>query len=233
MDFKTFLDTLISGKYHILFLTGIKTTLLVSTIALFIGLALGVFFTIIQNLNFSNPKLKFIEKILNFLIKAYVDIIRGTPIMVQLIFFWLIVFGSVEISKTLVGGIAFGLNAGAWISEIIRSGVRSIDKGQMEGGLSLGFSKTKTLWHIIIPQVFKNMLPSLIGEYIALIKDSSILSTIGAVELNRAGDIMIANTGNAIYPLIMVALLYLILTSFFAFIARIVENKLKKNENRI
>ena len=153
--------------------------------------------------------------------------------MVQLTFIWIVIFDDVIISKIIVGGIAFGLNSAAYMAEIMKSGIRSIDKGQMEAGLSLGLSHSQTFRYIILPQAFKNVLPSFINEFVSLIKETSILCVIGGIDLMRSGDIIIANTGNAIYPLIFVASLYLILTTFFTMIMKKVAKKLKVDEDKL
>lgn len=231
--FKVFFENFLEQKYYLLLIKGLGTTLLVSTLALLIGLCVGVFLVTLQNITFNNRKLQFIEKTFCFFSKLYVDVIRGTPMMLQIIFFWLVIFGSLDLPKSLVGAIAIGLNSGAYVSEMIRSGIKSIDKGQLEGGLSLGLTKIQTFKYVIMPQAIKNMFPTLSGEYVTLIKDTSLLSAIGAIDLTRSGDIIISNTGNAIYPLLMVAFCYLVLTSFFSFVSRKIENNFKKKENNV
>lgn len=230
---KVFFETFLEKKYYLLLMSGLEVTLFVSILAVLIGVCVGIFLVILQNITFNNRKLKFIEKMLCFISKTYIDVIRGTPMMLQIIFFWLVIFGSSNLPKTLVGAIAIGLNSGAYVSEMIRSGIKSIDKGQLEGGLSLGLTKIQTFRYVIIPQALKNIFPTLSGEYITLVKDTSLLSAIGAIDLTRSGDIIISNTGNALYPLIIVAMCYLILTSFFSFVSRKIENNFKKKENHI
>lgn len=230
--FEIFLKNFIEKQYYLLMLQGVVTTLVVTTIALIIGFFLGIILVLMQ-LIILPKKLKFLQKILNGFSKFYIEFIRGTPVMVQLTFIWLVIFSNITISKIIVGGIAFGLNSAAYMAEIMKSGIRSIDKGQMEAGLSLGLSYSQTFRYIILPQAFKNVLPSFINEFIALIKETSILSIIGGIDLMRSSDIIIANTGNAIYPLIFVALIYLMLTTFFTMLMKKVSQKLKVDEDKI
>lgn len=230
--FEIFLKNFIEKQYYLLMLQGVVTTLVVTTIALIIGFFLGIILVLMQ-LIILPKKLKFLQKILSGFSKFYIEFIRGTPVMVQLTFIWLVIFSNITISKIIVGGIAFGLNSAAYMAEIMKSGIRSIDKGQMEAGLSLGLSHSQTFRYIILPQAFKNVLPSFINEFIALIKETSILSVIGGIDLMRSSDIIIANTGNAIYPLIFVALIYLMLTTFFTMLMKKVSQKLKVDEDKI
>ena len=230
--FEIFLKNFIEKQYYLLMLQGVATTLVVTTIALIIGFLLGIILVLMQ-LIVLPKKLKFLQKILNGFFFFYVEFVRGTPVMVQLTFIWIVIFDDVIISKIIVGGIAFGLNSAAYMAEIMKSGIRSIDKGQMEAGLSLGLSHSQTFRYIILPQAFKNVLPSFINEFVTLIKETSILCVIGGIDLMRSGDIIIANTGNAVYPLMFVASLYLILTTFFTMVMKKVAKKLKVDEDKI
>ena len=230
--FFTFIENFITKKYYLLLLSGLGTTLTVTAMASLIGIILG-FVLVLMQIIVLPKKFIWLQKILNRISIFYIDLIRGTPVMVQLTFIWIVVFGSISIPRILVGGIAFGLNSGAYMAEIIRSGIRSIDKGQLEAGLSMGLNRLQTFRYIIIPQAFKNILPSFVNEIIALIKETSILSVIGGIDIMRASDIMISNTGNAVYPLIIVAICYLSLTTFFSFIMRKIENKIKTSGDKI
>lgn len=230
--FFTFIENFITKKYYLLLLSGLGTTLTVTAMASLIGIILG-FVLVLMQIIVLPKKFIWLQKILNRISVFYIDLIRGTPVMVQLTFIWIVVFGSISVPRILVGGIAFGLNSGAYMAEIIRSGIRSIDKGQMEAGLSMGLNRLQTFRYIIIPQAFKNILPSFVNEIIALIKETSILCVIGGIDIMRAGDIMISNTGNAVYPLIIVAICYLLLTTFFSFIMRKIENKIKTSGDKI
>ncbi len=151
-------------------LNGIKTTILVTLLALLIGVILGFLVAIIRSTHEQTGKLK----LLNIICKIYLTVIRGTPSMIQILIFYSIVFASVSLSNIVIGGIAFGINSGAYVAEIVRSGIMSIDKGQMEAGRSLGLSSSQTMKLIIMPQAFKNVLPALINEMIVLLKETAI-----------------------------------------------------------
>ena len=145
---------------------GLKVTLEVTLFAVLIGIAIGFLVAVIRSTYDKTGKLK----IGNFLCKLYLTIIRGTPVLVQLMIIYFVIFGSVKISKVVVAVISFGINSGAYVAEIFRSGIMSIDQGQFEAGRSLGFTYIQTMWHIIMPQAFKNVLPALGNEFISVIK---------------------------------------------------------------
>ena len=216
--FNVFIKNFFEKGYDLLMLQGVVTTLVVTTMAITIGLVFGLILVLMQVIVLPK-KFKILQKILNYFSKIYVDFIRGTPVIVQLTFIWIVIFGDISISKVVVGGIAFGLNSAAYMAEIIKSGIRSVDKG--------------TFKYIIIPQAAKNVLPSFVNEFITLIKETSILCVIGGVDLMRSGDIIIANTGNAVYPLMFVAAIYLMLTTFFTMIMRKLAKKYKVDEDKI
>lgn len=230
--FDVFIKNFFEKGYDLLMLQGVVTTLVVTTMAITIGFVFGLILVLMQVIVLPK-KFKILQKILNYFSKIYVDFIRGTPVIVQLTFIWIVIFGDISISKVVVGGIAFGLNSAAYMAEIMKSGIRSVDKGQMEAGLSLGFNNFQTFMYIIMPQAAKNVLPSFVNEFIALIKETSILCVIGGVDLMRSGDIIIANTGNAVYPLMFVAAIYLMLTTFFTMIMRKLAKKYKVDEDKI
>lgn len=150
-------------------------------------------------------------KILNFLAKVYLTVIRGTPVLVQLLIIYFVVFASVDINKIIVAVMAFGINSGAYVAEIIRSGIMSIDDGQFEAGRSLGFNYTQTMIYIILPQALKNVLPALANEFIVLLKETSVSGYIAIQDLTKGGDIIRSQTYNALFPLLMVAAIYLIM----------------------
>ena len=148
---------------------GLKITLIVTIFAVLIGVLLGFLIAIVRTTHDKTGKLK----ILNAICKVYLTVIRGTPVVVQLMIIYFIIFGSVDISKVLVAIIAFGINSGAYVAEIFRSGIMSIDNGQFEAGRSLGFNYAQTMMYIIMPQAFKNVLPTLCNEFISLLKETS------------------------------------------------------------
>ena len=207
-------------------LTGLKSTLLITVIALAIGVVLGFTVGIIRSVHEQTGKLK----LANSICKVYLSIIRGTPSMVQLLIFNFIIFASVSLNEIFVGGIAFGINSGAYVAEIVRSGIMSIDKGQMEAGRSLGLSAGKTMQLIIIPQAFKNVLPALINEMIVLLKETAIIGYIGTTDLTKAATLVQSRTYSAYVPLLTAALLYWLLVSILTFFMGKVERRMRKND---
>ena len=156
--------------------------------------------------------------------------IRGTPTMVQLLIMYYVIFASSNLNKVVVAFLAFGINSGAYVAEIVRSGIMSIDRGQLEAGRSLGFSYASTMWYIIMPQAFKNVLPALANEFIVLLKETSICGYIGLMDLTRGGDIIRSRTYNAFMPLLAVALIYLILVMILSALVRQLERRLRSSE---
>lgn len=176
---------------------GLKITLLVTVFAVLIGVVLGFLIAIVRTTHDKTGKLK----ILNAICKVYLTVIRGTPVVVQLMIIYFIIFGSVDISKVLVAIIAFGINSGAYVAEIFRSGIMSIDNGQFEAGRSLGFNYAQTMMYIIMPQAFKNVLPTLCNEFISLLKETSVSGYIALQDLTKGGDIIRSRTYDAFMPL--------------------------------
>ncbi len=225
-----FFEIFINGRYYETVLDGLYNTILLSLIATGVGLAIGLVVAVSQILKVEsdNRFIKVFVKIFKFITKVYVDIIRGTPAVVQISFLWLVVLGPLDLPRVLVGGIAFGINSGAYMAEVIRGGIVAIDKGQMEAGRSLGLSYGQTMMVIILPQAIKQMLPALVNEFIVLIKETAIIGFIGGMDLMKAADIMIGNTYNFEIPLIMVAIIYLMLTSILTWFMRGIERRLNK-----
>lgn len=207
-------------------LAGLKSTLLITVIALLIGVILGFTVGIIRSTYEQTGKLK----IANAITKVYLSIIRGTPSMVQLLIFNFIIFASVTLDEIIVGGIAFGINSGAYVAEIVRSGIMSIDKGQMEAGRSLGLSAGETMRLIIIPQAFKNVLPALINEMIVLLKETAIIGYIGTTDITKAATLVQSRTYSAFVPLISAAVFYWILVSILTYFMGKVERRMRRND---
>jgi His/Glu/Gln/Arg/opine family amino acid ABC transporter permease subunit len=220
--FDDFYNSIIYDNRYMYILTGIKNTLIMAFFAVILGIAIGLIISIINNYHKETRRLP----ILNWLGKFYVTIIRGTPTLVQLMILYYVVFRSVDVNVLLVGILAFGFNSGAYVSEIIRAGIDSIDVGQKEAGLALGLSYGQVMREIIIPQAIKNVLPALGNEFITLLKETSIGGYIGVVELTKASDIISSRTYNYFFPLLLVALIYLVLTSSLAKILKKLEEKL-------
>jgi polar amino acid transport system permease protein len=219
--YKTFFD----DRYYMVVLKGMLWTLGLTAIALVIGMIIGIVVAVIQISQF--PKeLKWLEKLLKRITKFYVDIIRGTPTTVQLVLMWGVLFAGAPLHIIVVGGIAFGINSGAYMSELIRAGIQGVDKGQMEAGRSLGFKYTETMRYIIMPQAFKQMLPAFVSEFIVLIKETAIISFIGGNDLMKGSSFMMSRTYNALQPLLIVAACYLLLTGIFTKVMRRVEKNI-------
>ena len=206
---------------------GLKITLLVTVFAVLIGVVLGFLIAIVRTTHDKTGKLK----ILIAICKVYLTVIRGTPVVVQLMIIYFIIFGSVDISKVLVAIIAFGINSGAYVAEIFRSGIMSIDNGQFEAGRSLGFNYAQTMMYIIMPQAFKNVLPTLCNEFISLLKETSVSGYIALQDLTKGGDIIRSRTYDAFMPLIAVALIYLAMVMIFTKLVSLLERRLRNSDH--
>lgn len=206
---------------------GLKITLIVTIFAVLIGALLGFLIAIVRTTHDKTGKLK----ILNAICKVYLTVIRGTPVVVQLMIIYFIIFGSVDISKVLVAIIAFGINSGAYVAEIFRSGIMSIDNGQFEAGRSLGFNYAQTMMYIIMPQAFKNVLPTLCNEFISLLKETSVSGYIALQDLTKGGDIIRSRTYDAFMPLIAVALIYLAMVMIFTKLVSLLERRLRNSDH--
>ena len=208
-------------------LDGLKVTLTVTFFALIIGVIMGFTLAIIRSTYDKTGKLK----ILNMISKVYITLIRGTPVVVQLLIIYFVIFGSVKISKEIVAILAFGINSSAYVAEIFRSGIMSIDKGQFEAGRILGFNYAKTMIYIIMPQAFKNILSALGNEFIVLLKETSVAGYISLQDLTKAGDIIRSRTFDAFMPLIAVAIIYLVMVMIFTKLVNMMERRLRNNEH--
>ena len=206
---------------------GLKITLIVTIFAVLIGVLLGFLIAIVRTTHDKTGKLK----ILNVICRVYLTVIRGTPVVVQLMIIYFIIFGSVDISKVLVAIIAFGINSGAYVAEIFRSGIMSIDNGQFEAGRSLGFNYAQTMMYIIMPQAFKNVLPTLCNEFISLLKETSVSGYIALQDLTKGGDIIRSRTYDAFMPLIAVALIYLAMVMIFTKLVSLLERRLRNSDH--
>lgn len=207
-------------------LTGLRNTLLITVLALLIGVILGFTVAIIRSSYEQTGKMK----LLNAVCKVYLSIIRGTPSMVQLLIFNFVIFASLAINEVFVGGIAFGINSGAYVAEIVRSGIMSIDKGQMEAGRSLGLSSGQTMKLIIMPQAFKNVLPALINEMIVLLKETSIIGYIGMTDITKAATLVQSRTYSAFVPLLSAAVFYWILVTILTYFMGKLERRMRRSE---
>ena len=206
---------------------GLKITLLVTVFAVLIGVVLGFLIAIVRTTHDKTGKLK----ILNAICKVYLTVIRGTPVVVQLMIIYFIIFGSVDISKVVVAIVAFGINSGAYVAEIFRSGIMSIDNGQFEAGRSLGFNYAQTMMYIVMPQAFKNVLPTLCNEFISLLKETSVSGYIALQDLTKGGDIIRSRTYDVFMPLIAVALIYLAMVMIFTKLVSLLERRLRNSDH--
>ena len=216
----------IDGSGWLIMLNGLGVTFQITVFALIIGIAIGFLVAVIRSTYDKTGKMKF----LNSICQVYITVIRGTPVVVQLLIIYYVIFGSVDIDKTLTAVLAFGINSGAYVAEIVRSGIMSIDPGQFEAGRSLGFNYVQTMWYIISPQAFKNILPALANELIALIKETSVAGYIALNDLTRAGYIIRSRTFSAMMPLLAVALVYLIIVMVLTKLIGILERRLRTSE---
>ncbi len=215
--------------------TGLQNTLIITFFSAIIGIILGIIVAIVRasyDKTYCTMRKSFGKSVLaffNWVCKVYLTVIRGTPAVVQLMIMYYIVFASSR-NSLLVAIIAFGINSGAYVAEIVRSGIMSIDEGQSEAGRSLGFDYKRTMMYIIIPQAFKNILPALANEFIVLLKETSIAGYVTIRDLTMGGNIIRSNTYSAFMPLIAVALIYLVMVMFFTKLVDMLERRLRKSE---
>ncbi len=206
---------------------GLKVTLQVTFLAVLIGIVLGLLVAIVRSTYDKTGKLR----ILNLLCKLYLTVIRGTPVVVQLLIIYFVIFASVSVDKIIVAVMAFGFNSGAYVAEIFRSGIMSIDNGQMEAGRSLGFTYSQTMFYIVMPQAFKNVLPALGNEFIVLLKETSVSGYIARQDLTKGGDIIRSQTYSAFMPLFAVALIYLVMVLIFTKLVNMLERRLRNSDH--
>ena len=221
-----FYKTVIFDERYKLILEGLKNTILIAIGALIVGILLGSIISIVKYTNKERGKFKLLSKIFDI----YVNIIRGTPSVLQLMIMYYVIFKTSTIDSVIVGIIAFGINSSAYVAEILRSGFDSIDDGQVEAGLSLGLNFRQVLKYIIIPQAIKVSLPSMGNEFVTLIKETAIAGYIGIEDLTKASDIIASRTYDHFFPLVLVALIYLVLTSVISKLLKKMERKLNVND---
>lgn len=214
-------SNLIREDRYMLMVNGLGVTLQITFFALILGVLIGILVTVCRLLNI---------KILAPIAKLYVDIIRGTPAVVQLILIYYAILGSSSLPKVLVASVAFGINSGAYMSELIRGGIQAVDRGQMEAARSLGMSWPMAMIRIIIPQAIKNILPALVNEAIMLLKETAIAGYIALDDLTRAGNIIRGRTFDAYTPFILVAVVYLYCTTILSMLAGRLERRLHQSD---
>ncbi|MFI3237384.1 MAG: amino acid ABC transporter permease [Lachnospiraceae bacterium] len=216
----------ITDDRYMYLVNGLKVTLQVTFFALILGVVLGMVVATVRSTHDKTGKLKF----MNTICTLYLTIVRGTPVMLQLLIIYFGVFGSVRIDKVLVAVIAFGFNSGAYVAEIFRSGIMSVDNGQFEAGRSLGFNYSHTMIYIIIPQAFKNILPALCNEFIVLLKETSVVGYIALADLTRGADTIRSITYSPMMPLIAAGCVYLTMVIIFTRLVNILERRLRESE---
>ena len=215
--------------------TGLKNTLVITFLSLILGVVLGVIIAIVRSsydktyTEMRKGLKKTLFSVINGICKVYLTVIRGTPVVVQLMIMYYVIFASSR-NSLMVAVLAFGINSGAYVAEIVRSGIMSIDEGQFEAGRSLGFDYKRTMLYIIIPQAFKNVLPALANEFIVLLKETSVAGYVTIRDLTMGGNIIRAATYSPFMPLIAVAIIYLIMVMFFTWLVGILERGLRKSE---
>lgn len=223
-----FYENLIVENRWLLMLKGLGITLEVTFFAVLMGIAIGFIIAIIRSTNETTGKLGF----LNAICKVYLTVIRGTPVIIQLLIVYFVIFASVDVNKVVAAVIAFGINSGAYVAEIVRSGIMSIEKGQFEAGRSLGLNYVQTMTTIVLPQALKNVLPALGNEFIVLLKETSVSGYIALKDLTKAADTIRSRTYEAFFPLLAAAFIYLVFVMMFSAGVTKLERWLRKSDRR-
>lgn len=222
---KSFNKTFIVDARYQLFLTGIKNTIIIAFFATIIGITIGLLVAIIRYSSKNNKKLYILDLICNI----YVSVIRGTPVVVQLLIMYYTIFISID-NTVFIAIMTFGINSGAYVAEIARAGIESVDKGQMEAGLSLGLNSNKTMFFIILPQAIKNILPALGNEFIALLKETSVAGFIPVIDLTNAGNLVRSRTYEPFFSLYTVAVCYLVMVLGLGTVQKRLERRLSQGD---
>ena len=231
-----FILNFLQGNRWRYLVNGLGTTLLITLLACLLGIAIGVVIAMVRSTydKTAEGARKTLGRrlfgIANGFCRVYLTVLRGTPVVVQLMIIYFVIFASSD-NGTLVAALAFGLNSGAYVAEIVRGGIMSIDNGQFEAGRSLGFNYVQTMRFIVIPQVIKNVLPSLANEFIALLKETSVAGYVAVADLTKGADIIRSRTYSPFMPLIAVALIYLALVMFFTKLVGILERRLRNSDH--
>ena len=225
-----FIDIFIGQNGYVKVLEGLQNTILIAVVGLLIGIVIGTLIATVRVV----PKYKRLPRILNGICSFYVGLFRGTPIVVQLLVFYYVLLPiiGIRMGGVQVSMLVFGLNSGAYISEIMRSGIQSVDPGQLEAGRAVGLSFTTTMIDIVIPQAVKNILPTLGNEFISLIKETSVVSFVGAADLYVAFSFIGSNSYEFMVPYLVMACIYVVLVMFIALLVKLMERSLKKSDRR-
>ncbi len=227
---QTFLDILINHGGYRRVLLGLKNTAIIAVVGLLIGIVIGTLIAAVR----VAPKYRLLPRILNRICDVYVALFRGTPIVVQLLVFYFVLFPlmDAQITSVNVSILVFGLNSGAYVSEIMRSGIQSVDPGQMEAGRALGLPFARTMMSVVIPQAVKNILPTIGNEFIALIKETSVISFVGAADLYAAFTYIGSNSYEFMVPYLAMALIYIVLVLLITLMIRLMERRLARSDRR-
>lgn len=223
----SFVRTFITENRWKLFAEGLGNTLIITLFAVIIGITIGILVAIGKVYCYQSGKMKWLNTILDI----YLTIIRGTPALVQLMIMYFIIFKSID-NGVIIAILAFGINSGAYVAEIVRGGILAVDKGQTEAGRSLGLSTWTTMKIIVLPQAIKNILPALGNEFIVLLKETSVAGYVGIVDLTKAASAVQGRTYEAIFPLISIALIYLIMVMGLSALQKKLERRMAKSDRR-
>lgn len=220
-------ETFIVNGYWKMLPEGLLNTVIITVGALAMGVVIGTVVAVVKYFGENSPALKPFKAICD----VYVTVIRGVPVVVQLLIFYFVVFASSD-NGVMVGTITFGINSGAYMAELIRSGINAVDAGQMEAGLSLGMSRLQTMKKIVLPQAVRYILPAIGNEFIALLKETSVAGYVAVMDLTRAGNLVRNNTFDAVNPLLAVALTYLAIVIGLTRLLKLLERRLAKSDKR-
>ena len=223
----SFYNTFIYQNRYLLFLEGLGNTILIAIFATLIGVILGILVAIVRAYSAQTGKLKWLD----WICSVYLAVIRGTPTVVQLMIAYFMIFSFID-NTILVSVLAFGINSGAYVAEIVRGGILSVDKGQTEAGRSLGLSAATTMRSIVLPQAFKSCLPSLGNEFITILKETSVAGYIPVMDLTKAADLVRSRTMDPFFSLISIALVYLVLVLGMNAIFKAIERRMAKSDRR-
>ena len=233
----SFIKTFIREDRWLQLLKGLGVTLQITVFAAILGIIIGFIIAAVRSTydrNLADKKCRsfgdYLLKFFNAICNIYLTVIRGTPVVIQLMIIHFIVLASVR-NGIYAAIFAFGINSGAYVAEIVRSGIMSIDKGQFEAGRSLGFNYLQTMWHIIIPQAFKNILPALGNEFIVLIKETSVAGYVALKDITYVGNLIRSRTYEAFFPLITVAVIYLIIVMLLSYFLKKLERRLRNSDH--
>lgn len=226
-----FYSCFIAENRYMYLVEGLGNTLAITLVAVIIGVILGSLTALVRITYAANPQKNGL-KILNAICGIYLTVIRGTPMVVQLLIMYFVIITSPMVPPLVVAMLAFGINSGAYVAEVVRSGIQSVDRGQMEAGRSLGLNGRTTMLRIILPQAFKNVAPAIFNEFIVLLKETSVAGYVGIQDLTKGGDIIRSITYTAYMPLLMVAAVYLVMVIGLATLLKRLERRLARSDKR-